>query len=137
MAQIKNQLKKLLAGDSLIWIDRGSYQTATFTFGYSEEVGYLDLIDIGTLTNEEKRRIKKVPRGNLEGDAQVIIQTISGIAKKPTKSIAVELTKVPGRPYLSVTAYPGTLSPDFPSLGQSAEERVYCKEFWDNRVLIV
>ncbi|MFA5776509.1 MAG: hypothetical protein WC988_03085 [Patescibacteria group bacterium] len=137
LVQIRNQLKKLIGNDSLIWVDRGSYQTVAFTFNYDKEVGYLDLINIATLTEEEKAHIKKVPRGSSAGEDDIVIQTISGIIRKPTKSIAVELTKVAGRSYLSVTAYPGTLSPDFPSLGQNTEEREYCKEFWDDRVFIV
>jgi len=136
LIQIKNQLKKSLLDSVLIWIDRGKYQTVAFTFNYDAEVGYLGLIHRNELTEEERGLIKRVPRGNSGGDAQIFIQILSGITKKPTKSIAVELTRVSGRPYLSVTAYPGVLTPDFPSPSQSEEEQEYCKEFWDNHVFI-
>jgi len=110
---IKVQIKKLKLS-----------KPGAFIFEYPVAVGEANLVTIETLGEKQKQQIVKVPRSNQGGDSQVIIQTISGIVKKPTKKIVVELTIVDK--HLNVTAYPGEeLSPDFSD-----------QKFWDSHVFV-
>ncbi len=133
---IRQQLKEEINNGSIFWIQRSSYKTAMFSFIYREDVGYDDLVSIDTLSEYKKSKITEVRRGAGSGENNIFIKTLTGIPRKTTRKISVELTKIPGRHYFSVTAFPGNLSPDFPNPQQNKAERDYCKKYWDTHVIL-
>jgi len=120
-----------------IWTDCENGKNLGFLFKYSQYVGERNLIHIKELTNEERKRVKKVPRG--ESESEIMINVVSNVKVRRLDTIEVSLLDSPKLPSLFVTAYPGDLMPteDFPNKLQKKENYKKSKEFWDNHVFII
>lgn len=134
---IKTELSDKIKRTEVLWINQGRYETALFSFDYCQDVGYLGLVELKDVSESKKALIKRLKRGTLPGETEFCIQTVSGIARELTKTVIVELTKLPKLDFLNITAYPGNImSPNFPSANQTSEENKYNTEFWNNHVFV-
>jgi hypothetical protein len=137
ISTIKTELSDKIKRTEVLWINQGRYETALFRFDYCQDVGYLGLIELRMVPESRRVQIKKEQRGALPGETEFCVQTLSGVPGELTKTVIVELTKVPNLGFLNITAYPGNImSPDFPSANQVAEEQKYNVEFWNNHVFV-
>lgn len=126
---IQNKLSEKINNESIFWMKKPLYKTTMFSFEYSKDIGYDNIVSVESLNNNEKSKITKTPRGTINSEDKIFIQSLTGIQIKKTRKICVELTNIPNRNHFSVTAYPGNLSPDFPNPLQTEEERLYCTEY--------
>jgi hypothetical protein len=107
-----------------------------FLIEYFEPVGYKNLVSVNSLTSEEKKKIKKVARGQKE--ASIIIYEVSNIEMKKLNTIEVGVLDTEELPFLLVTAYPGDLTKtmDFPSKSQKEKEYKKSVKFWNEHVFV-
>lgn len=117
----------------------GSKKFFSFLIEYPEPVGIKNLIPIESLTDEEKTRVKTLPRSNKVGETGIMIKTIEGIEAKPLETIEIGLQDSEELTFYLVNAYPGDMevTPGFPSDRQSKEEYEKSIEYWDTHVFIV
>lgn len=134
---IREEFRKRVVNGDAFWLQKEIFQAVVFTIDYHVVVGYKDLIPINSLSSDEQARVLTVPRGSSGSEKTVIIKTITNISKKPTSRISVKIVRLPNKPEIYLTAYPGEPAPGFPNSNQSPEEYEYSKNFWDNHVFIV
>jgi hypothetical protein len=111
----------------------------TFLITYKEPVGIKNLIHINDLSEEDRRKVKTVPRSNKVGETEIMINVISGVKAKPINTIEVGIQDSPELSFYLVNAYPGDLEQTsaFPSSRQSKEKYAKSVEYWQNHVFII
>lgn len=121
---------------NLQWIQRSDRLYTAFSFNTTLPVGTDSLIGISKLNSEQTARVTKNSRGSLDGDSATI-NTLSSINPELTNKITTELFfDLSGTQLLHITAYPGSLAPDFPEPYQSSEEQEYNRRFWESMVFV-
>ncbi len=134
---IKAHLEEKIKQQEVGWIQKKNRRTSMFMIKYDQEVGWDSMVPISSLTKEEQERIKIIPRSEHEGDKSLEINTITGVEKKSTRFISVEIDETDALPFYSITAYPSEMGPDFPNLEQDQEEYEYNKKYWDGYVTMI
>lgn len=130
---IKKEAMTFVNQNILEWIEEERYKKTEFIYTHSENIGYKGVLDIDELTDEEKKKVKRVPRGSSDN---VTINTISGIKKIPTNQLTIGLYERFDTGKLYITAFPGFPCPSLPSTEQSIEERKISEDFWKTKVFV-
>ncbi|MBI4599960.1 hypothetical protein HY732_03485 [Candidatus Uhrbacteria bacterium] len=130
---VKNELRDRIVRDGLFWICKPTHDFLIFSITHSEHVGGKDFVTVASLTQDQKRNIKTVPRSVRE---EIMFRTVSGVPKMPTNRFVVEINYFPGKEFAYMTAYPGEVGPPFPDIGQSEEEYEYNKRYTDAHVFL-
>ncbi|MFA4846486.1 MAG: hypothetical protein WC654_08110, partial [Patescibacteria group bacterium] len=126
--RIKDELGKLIQNQQLEWVKRGDNHFTCFSFHAERPIGRDSIVPLMELSQDTK--VIREPRGALEGDKSNIINKAIGFEAPSTNTITVEILKEPKQTHL--TAYPGSIGPDFPDKTQSPEEQQYNQQFWDS-----
>lgn len=103
---IKEELKLKIENEGVDWISQEKTRVATFSIQYNEKVGEKNIIPISSLSDQEKARVKKIPRSEHEGEKSLLINTITDIEKQSTDIISVEIVENNEFPFYFITAYP-------------------------------
>lgn len=135
---IKQEFESMDTG-KIDWEVSSDRKFFSFLIKYKEPVGFKNLIPLSSLSDEDQKRVRVVPRGSSGGEKSILIKTITNVEAKPVSTIEVGLTDFKELNYYFVTAYPGNLevTPDFPHLKQNKKEYVKSKNYWDSHVFIV
>jgi len=130
---IKKFLEEEMKVCELKWMDAGEFLKFNLEKVMEKEIGSLGVVDLSTLSGEEKMRVEKKERGG-EG---VFVQTLSNKIPPPTKKLAIGLIKRKDTGKIYVTAYPGvTGGPPFPSSEQNDIDRKISEEYWSRKVFL-
>lgn len=134
---IKSRLQDKIRDKEIGWIYKEKVTVAMLSFKYKTVVGEEDLIPVSSLSEAEKKRIKKVARSEHSGEKSLYINTIKGIPKPETDIISAQILETKDLPFYFITAYPSELGPDFPNPNQTKKEYEYNKQYWDHHVFVV
>lgn len=133
---VKTEMARRVYEGKDFWITRKNDRVSMFSFQYDIEVGYKSLVTKSSLSPAELRTIKTERRGLHKGDSNTSMRLVSGISPSLTRTICIELIQLHNANKISITAYPGSLAPDFPNEKQAYEERLYSEKFWNEHVWI-
>jgi hypothetical protein len=112
---IKPKFQELLLNNKICWIDNIEYKTTTFTFDYEFSVGQMNCLNVDSISEKDKVRMKRVSRSKCAGENEVMVNTISEIEVFSTKTIHVEIVETKQLPFYAITALPDCpLSNDIP-----------------------
>ncbi|MDP1760442.1 MAG: hypothetical protein Q8L01_03305 [Candidatus Woesebacteria bacterium] len=109
---IEKEFIKLISKDKIHWTLGGENKVTKFSINFDSAVGMINVLSINSLSNNDKKNIKSIPRSKCTGENNVIVNTISGIELGYTNMIYVEIIETTQLPFYIMTAFPDCSSLD-------------------------